>query len=775
MKKYIVRDTVAPNTWFESIPLGNGRMGASLMAKVSMETIYLNEETIWAERVKTHLDPTMNGKIKQIRDLFLQNKPAEANKLADKILSGNFARIGSFESAGKLNIELHESDSAVDYSHSLDLINGIASVDYVKNGSTYKRECFVSFPDNVIVYRITSSSAPINAYISYERDFLISRQAMGNEIVACAKTLHGNHAFCTKVRIITDGKVTASDGRLYVSDTNEACIYVSIGSQFTYGENYAFSTTFPANLDYDAIRSRHIADFSSLMSRADVTLPAIDDEDKLSISELFNGRKLKGIQDDYIFTLLWQFGRYLLVSSSRKGTLPANLQGVWSENIVAPWQGDYHTNINVQINYWASEIANLSDCHLALFDYMNNYLLESGKKTAKEYYDARGCVVHHLSDIYGFTGIADGLWGIWPHGASWLTLHMWEHYLFTGDKKFLRDEAYEFIRQSALFFIDTLTPNKSGQLVYAPSHSPENRYYCNDDQGNKQACYLAESCTMDIEIISMLLDIFIQSSKILGIENKDVTDAQKAYSLLPPLKVGKHGQLMEWLEDYEEVELGHRHVSHAFALYPGSMINRSTPELYRALEVTFERRLKNAVGKAFSASDIAWSINWYGCLYARLRQADKAYNRISTFITKRINRNLVEFEQFETHNVYGRPDLYFQIDGNFSYLAAMSEMLIQSHEGVVAIIPSIPQQWHTGSFRGLCARGGYEVDAEWENRDVKKFTIKAKFDGECAIELPTTQVSTTFIDENGNKYTANDLIITLSVTAGASITLTALN
>ncbi len=774
MKKYIVHDTVQPSSWNESTLLGCGRMGAAVMAKVSMETIYLNEETVWSEKTQNRFDPQFSEKIKQIRDLFLKNKPAEANRLAHDILSNSFLRIGSFESAGKLQIELHEGDAAVNYSHSLDLINGIATVEYTKGGSLYKREYFASRPDNVIVCRLTSSSTPLNACIAYERDLIFKREASGNELTVCAKTLFGDHAFCTKVRVITDGTVTACNGKLLISDAKDVCIYVSIGSEFSHGKDYVDKTTFPSKLDYDAIRLRHITDFSALMSRADVTLPTIDGIPELSISELFKGRKYNGIKDEYIFTLLWQFGRYLLVSSSREGTLPANLQGIWTENLTAPWSGDYHTNVNIQINYWASEIVNLSECQLPLFDYMNNYLLESGKKTAKRFYDARGCVVHHLSDIYGYTAPADGLWGLWPHGASWLSLHMWEHYLFTGDEKFLREKAYEFIHQSVLFFIDTMVLNDSGQMVYAPSTSPENSYLCRDENGNTCSCHLAVSSTMDVEIIYTLLDIYLKSSKLLGIENKDVTDAQKALSLLPPLRVGKHGQLMEWIEDYDESDPGHRHISHAFGLYPAAIINRSTPELCSALDVTFKRRLSASVGQSFSAWDIGWSLGWFGCAFARLRHADQAYSKITSFINRRIFPSLMEYELFDFGNAMGSPDLYFQIDGNFGYLAAMSEMLIQSHEGVVALIPAIPSQWHSGSFRGLCARGGYELDIEWENGDVMKINVKAKSNGECVLELPSSQKTSSFQDQNGNVYTSTNNLLTISTTGNDIITLKAL-
>ena len=767
MKNYMLYDTKAPRSWVESIPIGCGRMGATLMAGVAKETLYLNDETVWSENKQKSTDPEIAQKIKKVRDLFLQNKPAEANRLAASSLGSNFNRICSYEGAGKLHIELHEGDTSANYSHKLDIVNGIASVEYDRSGSHYVREYFASHPDNVIACRITSSRAPLHAFISYERDRTFFKKTDGCELVACAKTLFGDHKVCVKVRIVTDGTVIPLDGQFEIADTKSFCVYISIATEFRHGENYINAASFPASLDYEAIKARHTADFASLMSRADVTLPSLEGVDELPLSERFRVLWYNKPKDETLLSLQWQYGRYLLISSSREGTLPANLQGVWTEGNASGWSCDYHFNINLQANYWAAETVNLSECHLPLFDYMNEYLLEPGKKTAKECYDARGCVVHHLSDIYGYTAPADGLWGLWPHGASWLTLHMWEHYLFTKDEQFLREKAYEFVHQAALFFLDTMIPNKDGLLIYAPSTSPENHYYANDEHGNRANCYLTMSSTMDVELITTLFNIYLESSKILGIEDQDVADVAAAREKLPPLKIGKHGQLMEWIEDYEEADPGHRHTSHSFGLFPGNLINRSTPELCRALETTIHRRLNSAnQSGAVTASEVGWSMAWLGGAYARLRQADNAYRMVFMFTNHHVNATL-----WDVIWVKSMGGDVFQIDGNLGYVATMSEMLLQSHEGTVALIPAIPERWHTGAFRGLCARGGFEIDAEWKNRNVQKIVVKAKQDGECAIELPSTQTTFAFKDESGAEYTATEGILRVNVKG--SIVLTA--
>ncbi|MBQ8310072.1 MAG: glycoside hydrolase family 95 protein [Clostridia bacterium] len=765
MKNYQIYDNTKPRRWLESVPIGCGRMGATLMCGVSCEEIHLNEETIWSEDKSIGVNPQMSDKIKQIRKLFLDGKPAAADKLAKRIFTDCFSRIRSFEGAGKLLISLHENDNCRDYRHTLDLINGIATVEYVKNGSHYQREYFASYPDNVIACRVTSSKEPINARIMYDRARILSLDSDNGEICATAKTVFGDHKFGIKIRVVTDGEVACDNGDLVVTDTQSVCVYIAIESEFSHGENFVNAIRFPDLLDYEAIKARHIADFSSLMKRADIELPTLPEMSDLPQHDLFKLRWYNKPRDEGQFMTQWQFGRYLLVSSSRKGTLPANLQGIWSEGDVCEWSGDYHTNINLQANYWAAETVNLSDCHLPLFDYMNRFLLKSGKQTAEIGYQTRGCVVHHLSDIYGFTAPADGLWGLWPHGASWLALHMWEHYLFTKDEKFLREEAFEFVHQASLFFLDNLEQDCKGRWVYAPSTSPENRYFVNDENGNKYACYLAASSTMDVEMIMTLFTIYTESAKILGVENKDVADVFAMLAKLPPLSIGKYGQLMEWIEDYEEVEPGHRHTSHSYGIFPSFIINRSTPDTYKAIGVTIDRRLAGQGNGAASASNVGWSMAYLGGAVARLRRAEQAYGLMNHFATYHVSHNLLD--------VFIRPNRdkdVFQIDGNLGFVAAMSEMLIQSHEGVIALLPALPSRWDHGSFRGLCARGGYELDVRWEQYEVTSVDLRAKFAGECRIELPVSQKAFSFTDENGNVYTAENQILTLNISDAIHLT-----
>ncbi|MBQ8416122.1 MAG: glycoside hydrolase family 95 protein [Clostridia bacterium] len=767
MKNYKIFDNVQPRRWLESVPIGCGRMGATLMCGVGCERIHLNEETIWSESKGIGPNPKMPEKIRRIRDLFLQDKPAEADKLAKTEFDNCFNRIRSFEGAGKLSISLHENDHCRGYRHTLDLVNGIATVEYDKDGSHYTREYFASYPDNVIVCRVTSSNSPISARVMYDRERILSLSAENDQITATAKTVFGDHKFCIKIRVMSDGTVACDNCDIVVSDAKSFCVYIAIETEFSHGEGYVDAVKFPAVLDYEAIKARHVADFSSLMKRADVDLPALAEMAEIPQTELFKLRRWNKPKDESQFMTQWQFGRYLLISSSRNGTLPANLQGIWSEGDACEWSGDYHTNINLQANYWAAETVNLSECHLPLFDYMNKYLLESGKKTSRIGYNTRGCVVHHLSDVYGYTAPADGLWGLWPHGASWLALHMWEHYLFTKDKKFLKEQAFEFVHQASLFFLDNLETDCKGRLVLAPSTSPENHYFVNDENGNKYNCYLTSSSTMDIEMIDTLFRIYLESAKILGIEDKDVADVRETIKRLPPLSVGKFGQLMEWIEDYEETEVGHRHTSHTYGIFPSFIINRSTPEIYRAVGVTIDRRLSGQGNGASSASNVGWSMAYLGGAVARLRRAEQAYGLLNRFATYHVQPNLLD--------VFVRPNRdndVFQIDGNLGYVAAMSEMLIQSHEDVIALLPALPSRWDHGSFYGLRARGGYEVSLRWENYEVKELSLHSDFDSNCVLELPEKQKTLSFTNENGKVYTVENGLLSLHLGADENIKLT---
>lgn len=707
--------------WESASPVGNGYTGAMIFGGVMTDRIQLTEEKIWSSKKHAGAPKDFKDKIKRLQELLLENKPGEADEFAADALKDSFERICSQETAGDLYIDFDGSDSDVtDYRRELDLLHGVSRVSFTKDGEKIVRETFASYPDRVIVSKHTGCHSaavrysrrdihPTHRYdgdrcmIDTEAGELVGVESLtinGNVMTVKAHPATGGHPFTVKISVTTDGKLT-SDGKSFRIENASATEY-RIAIQ-TGGE-----PVIPDD-DYETLKKRSGDDFASQMWKSDITF---DD----TFADMPANRRLERLRNDPdardagLTALYFRFGKYLLVASSRPGSLPAHLQGVWNNYTAAPWNADYHTNINLQMNYWHAETANLSDCALPLFDYMNKYLLESGKKTAEDYYGCRGTVVHHLSDIYGFTAPADGIWGLWPLGGAWLCYSMWEHWLFTRDEKFLKNTAYDYIHESARFFLDYMF-ERDGVMLSGPSTSPENHYLSPDGK----VCSLCLSPSMDIEVIGGLLRFYAETEDILGLDAKTAKEAKDAISKLPPLKVGKHGQLMEWLEDYDEPEPGHRHISHLFALYPDNAINPSTPELYAAAKKTIERRLANGGGHT------GWSCAWLTALYARLHDAVGVDRTLEKLFTKSTLANM-----FDTHPP-------FQIDGNFGASAAIVEALVQSRpEGDTVIIELLPAcPYPDGTFRGLRVRGGAEVSAEWKDGRVVSCKVSAdrKFAG----------------------------------------------
>lgn len=719
MKNYILHLTNPATEWENASPVGAGSLGLMVFGSIAEERLVLNEETIWAGGP---IEPKVEGfleKITHVRQLFLNESPAKAEKWMIDNMDDCFRRIKSFEYAGELHVKLHDDDSCENYRRDIDLMNGLCTVEYEKSGASYKREYFASYPAKLICGRFTSD-VKFCAEISYRRENIVSLTYLDDYIVVKSKTDFGDNGFSVYTKIKTDGEAKSKGCAVEVTDASYVEIYTGIFTEFKFDDikSAAMETMIKADRSWDELRSDHSSDFSSLMKRSDISFKGDEELERLSVSERLDRLKNDDNAQDYgLLSLYWQFGKYLLISSSRAGTLPANLQGVWSDGISAEWNSDYHTNINLQMNYWQAEQANISECTYALFDYMNNYLLSGGKKTARANYGTDGMVVHHISDIYGFTSAGDGYrWGMWPMGGAWLAYHMWEHYLYTGDKEFLKNTAYKYIKENVQFLVGNLLEGKDGYLHTCPSMSPENIYITELD-GNRFETHIAMSPTMDIEIVGGLFDFYAEMENILGIDPENGEKVKAIRTRLPPLRVGKFGQLMEWIEDYEEAEPGHRHISHAFALYPAAQITRNTPELYKAVETTIERRLDNGGGHT------GWSRAWIINLFARLRNAEKTYENIRSLLTESTLPNLL--------------DTYppFQIDGNFGGAAGIGEMVMQSHNGCISIIPAIPDFLH-GSFTGLRARGGITVSAEWENGKVTSVSLTPDNPCRVTLEIP---------------------------------------
>lgn len=714
-------DTPAPN-WDQSTVVGNGHSGMSVYGTVSTERISLNEESIWSGGP---MDTRVEGyaeKLDHIRRLFLEGREYEADRFASESLSDCFNVIKAYEYAGELHVTMHEDEGCLDYRRDIDLLEGVATVSYTKDEVWYKREFFASHPAGLLCARF-SAGRTFASTVTFTREN-IERLTVGDtDIIAECTTAEGGNRFSVYVRLFTDGHAHADGSSIRVTDATYVELYSGIFTSFKYDDLRSASAAVMLRADrgWDELIAEHIADFSELMGRSTLTL-----ECEPAISRLSVGARIERLRNDPVaddpalLSLYWSLAKYLMISSSREGSLPANLQGVWSTGLTPPWNSDYHTNINLQMNYWQAEQVGLGDCVMPLFDYMNNYLLPGGERVARENYGAGGMVVHHLSDIYCFAAPADGLWGLWPLGGAWLAYHMWEHYLYTLDRDFLRDKAYRYIRACADFFMDYLFEGNDGYLHSGPSTSPENRYIVEKD-GVKHEVYLAISPTMDIEVIGGLLDFYVECESILDIDAENAKRASETRAKLPPLRVGKYGQLMEWQKDYEEAEPGHRHISHAFGMYPAAQITRKTPKLYKAMEVTLERRLASGGGHT------GWSRAWLINLFARMHRSAKAYENVRLLFTKSTLPNL-----FDNHPP-------FQIDGNFGGGAGICEMLLQSHEGVISLLPAFPPHI-SGEFTGFRARGGVTVSAAWDKGHITHLVLEPDHAGSFRIELPGRDV-----------------------------------
>ena len=759
MHHYLLQNNAPAGRWLDSYPIGNGSLGCTILGGVAQEVLYLNEETIFSSRKNTAPSPDIYEKIRHLKNLLLDGKTVEADRYAQREMSSEYKRINAYGMAGLLKLTLHGTDACENYRRSLDMIRGTVSVSYDLDGAHYTREYFASYPDQILALRLTCDQPRLQASVHYEYEKCLSREGSQNRLLATSETLFGGFRFAVGVQVETDGVSAFEKGRLVVNGAKELVILVSIKTAYRWGDGFAQAISFPTD-SYDQLLARHVADFSGLMNRAQLELPKIEEVENVSMSTRLTAFVTNALPDGGLYAMHWQYGRYLLASSSRPGSLPANLQGLWVNDLASPWNADYHFNVNLQMNYWAAETTNLSECHLPLLDYLGGYLLEAGKNAAAQMYHSRGCVAHHLSDIYGFAGFADGVWGIWPMGAAWLAHHMWEHYLFTKDEAFLRDTAYEYIRQCALFFLDNATKTKEGYYATVPSTVPEHPYITRDENGNPYTGYVSLNTTMDVETITMLMTVYEKASAILGIHDEDVGFASVLRKGLPPLQVGKFGQLREWAEDFEESDVGHNHIAHGYALFPFGMITPDQTELWDAVKVSIDRRTKRP------SFTMGWNMMVPALMYARLGLGNAAFPFLKKMIVFCSSRSLLD-----TFALKGYPE-GFQLDGNLGFTAAITEMLLQSHSDSISLLPALPDPWDHGSFRGFRARGGYAVDMTWQDWSVTQVTVTADFAGPCTLQLPKTQKCLTFRDTQGNTYTAEDGTLPLRMAQGESITLT---